>query len=201
MWIWAIGYSSEPWETASGNFWCLVCFFLQIKKKSLSFSKWKCPTWSSPSFFFVLYTPVACVGKDVQVFYFSFCCVFCDAALVIPSLLLSLYPRGVSSVSGKLTWPDFCLFVKEPTCCRECVSSWKWPLDEDSVVKPCSFSHLLTSYLLVLYLSIGKLRVSLVFKQKTCKVVACYWTVFLYCLRFCKDKFLSRCCNYRIVQV
>lgn len=49
-------------------------------------------------FFLVLYTPVVCVGKNIQAFCFVFfclqlvCSVFCDGALVVVSLLCSLYP-------------------------------------------------------------------------------------------------------------
>lgn len=71
MWVWAIGYSSYsmPSETASGNFWFNFFFFFQRKNIFHFQNEWKFPIWSSPSFF-VLYTPIACVGIHVQVFFF-----------------------------------------------------------------------------------------------------------------------------------
>lgn len=65
MWVWAVSYSS--WETASGSF---GFYFFFSKKKYLSFSKWlEIPYRKLPIFFFfVLYTPVVCVGKHIQVF-------------------------------------------------------------------------------------------------------------------------------------
>lgn len=85
------------------SLWELWILFFFSKKKYLSFSKWlEIPYRKLPIFFFfffVLYTPVVCVGKHIQVFLlvclFFFCLqlvcsVFCDGALVVVSLLSSL---------------------------------------------------------------------------------------------------------------
>lgn len=139
MWVWAVSCSS--WETASGSF---GLYFFQRKNIFHFQNDWKFPLGSS-HFFFFLYTPVVCVGKHIQVYFYFAYNLF---ALFSVMVLWWLWVCWVFCNPATIRFLSLCVGVLLQGMCFLTKVTFQWRFcGETQLLK-----HLLHLYLLVLYL-------------------------------------------------